>query len=82
MDTNVVSDNCSNGGDFSGTTGFASTDFGSDGFSGNGIASVTTAPEPNSFLLLTSGLLGALFYGLRLRRTLAAEPVLQLHARV
>ncbi len=54
MDTNTVSDDCTNGGDF--TTG--RSDFGSLGFSGPLEASSTSVPEPASLLLLLTSLIG------------------------
>lgn len=47
MDTNVISDDCSNGGDY----GTGNSDFGSIGFSG-GSGATTTAPEPGTLALL------------------------------
>jgi hypothetical protein len=52
MDTNVISNNCSNQGDF----GTGRSDFGSNGF--NGLAAVTTTPEPGSLTLVATGLFG------------------------
>jgi hypothetical protein len=54
MDTNTISNDCSNGGDF----GSGRTDFGSVGLSGNGTSSPTSTPEPASFALLGVGLIG------------------------
>ena len=47
MDTNIISNDCSNGGDF----GTGRTDFGSGGF-GGGFATVTPTPEPSTLALL------------------------------
>jgi hypothetical protein len=58
MDTNLISNNCNDGGDYSTTTGLTRSDFSSAGFSGNGINSGAAAvPEPATFLLFGSGLL-------------------------
>jgi type VI secretion system secreted protein VgrG len=57
MDNNVISSDCTNGGDY----GSGITDFGSDGYSG-GSGTITVppvvavAPEPGTLLLLTTGL--------------------------
>ena len=51
MESNVISNDCSNGGDF----GTGTSDFGSYGFSGS---RVTATPEPAGMVLMGSGLLG------------------------
>jgi type VI secretion system secreted protein VgrG len=53
MDSNVVSANCANGGDY----GSGRTDFGSGGFAGG--AAPAAVPEPTTLTLLATGLLGA-----------------------
>ncbi len=53
LDTNVISDNCSNGGDY----GTGRTDFGSDGFSGANTFKAGT-PEPATWALMMIGLAG------------------------
>ncbi len=50
MDSNVISNDCSNGGDF----GTDRSDYGTMGFSGAN-SSVTTTPEPSSLALLAPG---------------------------
>jgi type VI secretion system secreted protein VgrG len=65
MDTNTISNNCANGGDF----GTGRTDFGSAGFSGgpNGGGQSQEVPEPPTGLLLLSvGLIGV---GVRMKGT-------------
>lgn len=52
LDTNTVSNDCTNGGDYN--TG--RSDFGSGGFSG--VSSTTSIPEPASMLVLATGLVG------------------------
>ena len=52
MDTNIISNNCGNQGDF----GTRRSDFGSFGF--NGAAAVTTTPEPGSMTFVATGLFG------------------------
>ena len=63
MDNNVISNDCTNGGDF----GTGISDFGSGGFSGGGPVSVT--PEPSALLLLSTGLTGVGAAWRRRRRT-------------
>lgn len=48
MDTNTISSNCANGGDY----GSGRTDFGSDGFSASGGAAI---PEPTTWVLMLTG---------------------------
>lgn len=52
MDSNIISNDCANGGNFD----HNATDFGSNGF--NGFAAVTTTPEPGSMTLVVTGLIG------------------------
>lgn len=59
MDTNIISDDCANGGD----EGTGRTDFGSEGFSET---DVTAVPEPATLGLFATGL--ALLVGLQARR--------------
>jgi len=54
MDTNTISTDCTNGGDF----GTGRSDFGSGGFSGPLSSTSTPVPEPSSMLLLTTSLIG------------------------
>ena len=54
MDTNTISNDCANGGDFA--TG--RSDFGSVGFSAPSGGSPTAIPEPASVLIFTLGLIG------------------------
>lgn len=54
MDTNTISNDCSNGGDF----GSGRSDFGSVGFSGGG-KTTTGAPEPLTLSLFGAGLVSA-----------------------
>jgi len=61
MDTNVISNDCSN---FNNGTG--TSDFGSEGFSGNGMSVGSAAPEPGTIGLFGIGVLG--FAALRFRR--------------
>ena len=63
MDTNTISNDCTNGGDF----GTGRTDFGSGGFSGPG-GVVTPVPEPASLVLLVSSLLGLGLMGRRRKK--------------
>lgn len=63
MDTNVISNDCSNGGDF----GTARTDFASTGFGGNPAISV---PEPGTLFLLAFGVV-ALIFGRRRQQFVA-----------
>lgn len=62
MSTNVVSNDCSNGGDY----GTSVSDFGTLGFSG--ASSVTTTPEPSSLALLTPSCIGLFGVVRRCRR--------------
>jgi hypothetical protein len=55
MDTNTVSNECTNGGDF----GTGRSDFGSSGFSGAG--AITAIPEPGSMILMGVGIAAVLF---------------------
>ena len=57
MDTNTISNNCSNGGDL----GCGRTDFGSAGFSG----SVPSVPEPSTWAMMLIGFAGLGFAGYR-----------------
>ena len=57
MDSNVISNDCSNGGDY----GTGDNDFGSIGFSG-GSGATTTAPEPGTLALML-GPIGAVVLG-------------------
>jgi type VI secretion system secreted protein VgrG len=55
MDSNTISGNCANGGDY----GSGRTDFGSAGFSGGGaIQLIPEVPEPGSIVLLGIGFIG------------------------
>jgi hypothetical protein len=63
MDTNTISDNCANGGDY----GTERTDFGSSGFSAGGIPS-PPIPEPGTAALFGIGILGLVAYRRKLRR--------------
>jgi type VI secretion system secreted protein VgrG len=60
MDTNTISNNCSDGGDY----GSARTDFGSAGFSGPGVV----VPEPSTWALMLAGFAGLGFAGYRSRK--------------
>ena len=55
MDTNTISNECTNGGDF----GTGRSDFGSSGFSGGG--TITSIPEPGSMMLMGIGFAAVLF---------------------
>jgi hypothetical protein len=63
MDSNTVSANCASGGDY----GTGITDFGSEGYVGNTLAT----PEPGTFPLLCTGLLALGLCGRRLRKRAA-----------
>jgi hypothetical protein len=64
MDTNVISDNCANGGDYgsgvtdNGTVGFSGGTSGQGGGGSGGVAPVTATPEPASMALMATGLVG------------------------
>lgn len=66
MDTNTISNDCTNGGDF----GTGRTDFGSGGFSG-GFGTVPSVPEPGSVVLLSTGLLALVLIGRQSRKRVA-----------
>ena len=56
MDNNVISNNCSNGGD----NGIRISDFGSNGYAGINAGAVppsTVVPEPSTIVLIAVGLL-------------------------
>jgi hypothetical protein len=65
MDSNVISNNCGNQGDF----GTGRSDFGSNGF--NGVAAVTATPEPGSMTLVATGLIGMVGFVKRRRGVVA-----------
>lgn len=67
LDNNIVSNDCTNGGDF----GSERSDFGSLGFSGG---TTTTTPEPGTLLLLATGLTGIGGAWRRRRRTTTSAP--------
>ncbi|MBK5291468.1 MAG: DUF3494 domain-containing protein, partial [Acidobacteriia bacterium] len=64
MDTNTISNNCSDGGDFNTNR----SDFGSAGFSDGAIEAI---PEPGSVTMLSIGLLSLIFFGWRSRKQVA-----------